>query len=109
MTVPVWTSSLLLLPELQAALPTGRRVGVVTADAASLTWAHLRAAGAAEDTPLEGWRRIRHSTRPSSTIGRNSMPAWPRRATVAAALRLATDIRSSARSCLEMHQHAALR
>ncbi|HEY5321271.1 MAG TPA: aspartate/glutamate racemase family protein, partial [Caldimonas sp.] len=40
--VPVWTSSLLLVSELQAALPAGRRVGVVTADAAALTSAHLR-------------------------------------------------------------------
>ena len=54
LTVPVWTSSLLLLPELQAALPAGCRVGVVTADAASLTPAHLRAAGADADTPVEG-------------------------------------------------------
>lgn len=52
--VPVWTSSLLLLPELQAALPEGRRVGVVTADAASLGADHLRCAGAAPDTPVEG-------------------------------------------------------
>ena len=40
--MPVWTSSLLLVAELEAALPAGRRVGVVTADAASLdrrcTW-----------------------------------------------------------------------
>ena len=52
--VPVWTSSLLLVAELQTALPAGRRVGVVTADAASLTPAHLAAAGAAEDSPIEG-------------------------------------------------------
>lgn len=52
--VPVWTSSLLLVSELEAALPPGRRVGVVTAAAASLTPAHLRGAGAAEDTPFEG-------------------------------------------------------
>ena len=53
--VPVWTSSLLLLPELQAALPPGRRVGVITIDADSLGRAHLHAAGAdASTTPIEG-------------------------------------------------------
>ncbi|MGZ5235833.1 MAG: aspartate/glutamate racemase family protein [Caldimonas sp.] len=52
--VPMWTSSLLLVDELDAALPAGRRAGVVTADAASLTAAHLAAAGARIDTPIEG-------------------------------------------------------
>ena len=52
--VPVWTSSLLLLPELQAALPAGRSVGVLTVDAASLGADHLGCAGAALDTPIEG-------------------------------------------------------
>ena len=45
--VPVWTSSLLCLPGLNSA-------GVVTVDAASLTPAHLAAAGARSDTPVEG-------------------------------------------------------
>ena len=45
--VPVWASSLLLLRDLP-------RAGVVTVDAASLVADHLRAAGAALDTPLEG-------------------------------------------------------
>jgi hypothetical protein len=45
--VPVWTSSLLQLPGL-------RDAGVVTAEGASLTVDHLRAAGAATDTPVEG-------------------------------------------------------
>ena len=45
--VPVWTSSLLLLPELDHA-------GVVTADAASLGAEHLRKAGADPQTPVEG-------------------------------------------------------
>ena len=45
--VPVWTSSLLLLPGLQHA-------GVVTADAASLGADHLRATGADPGTPIEG-------------------------------------------------------
>jgi Asp/Glu/hydantoin racemase len=88
-TVPVWTSSLLLVPELQAALPDGRRVGVVTADAASLSPAHLRAAGAAEDTPIEGLSPDSpfHATlidnRPELDAG------LAEAATVAAALRLA--------------------
>lgn len=45
--VPVWTSSLLLLPALE-------RPGVITVDAASLGTAHLLAAGADADTPVEG-------------------------------------------------------
>jgi hypothetical protein len=52
--VPVWTSSLLLLAELNAALGPGRVAGIVTVDAASLTAAHLAAAGAPLDTPIEG-------------------------------------------------------
>jgi hypothetical protein len=52
--VPVWTSSLLLLPQLQAALPAGRSVGVVTVDAPSLSAEHLRCAGASADVPVEG-------------------------------------------------------
>lgn len=45
--VPVWTSSLLLLPDLP-------RAGVVTVDAAALGPEHLRAAGARAATPVEG-------------------------------------------------------
>ena len=45
--VPVWTSSLLLLPGLSHA-------GVVTVDAASLAADHLRAAGARAEIPIEG-------------------------------------------------------
>jgi hypothetical protein len=45
--VPVWTSSLLKLPELEAA-------GVITVDAQALSAAHLLAAGAGADTPVEG-------------------------------------------------------
>ena len=90
--VPVWTSSLLLLPELQAALPAGRRVGVVTADAVSLTAAHLAAAGAVEDTPVEGLSPDSpfHATlldnRPELDAGLADA------ATVAAALRLANRV-----------------
>lgn len=45
--VPLWSSSLLLLPELTQA-------GVITIDAASLDAEHLRCAGAAVHTPVEG-------------------------------------------------------
>jgi Asp/Glu/hydantoin racemase len=53
-TVPVWTSSLLLVAEIESGLAAGERVGVVTADAASLAAEHLAAVGARADTPVEG-------------------------------------------------------
>jgi Asp/Glu/hydantoin racemase len=52
--VPVATSSLLQVPWVQATLPPGQRVGVVTVSKGSLTPAHLAAAGVAPDTPIEG-------------------------------------------------------
>ena len=54
LAVPVWTSSLLLVAELEAGRRDGRRAGVVTADAGSLSADHLRAVGARADTPCEG-------------------------------------------------------
>lgn len=52
--VPVATSALLQAPWVEALLPPGRRVGVITASRASLTPAHLAAAGMAPDTPVAG-------------------------------------------------------
>lgn len=52
--VPVATSSLMQVPWVQAMLPPGKRVGVITVSAGSLTPAHLAAAGAPADTPLVG-------------------------------------------------------
>ncbi len=52
--VPVAASSLMQVPWVQAALPPGRRVGVVTISSASLTGAHLAAAGVPADTPMAG-------------------------------------------------------
>jgi Asp/Glu/hydantoin racemase len=52
--VPMWTSSLLLVAEIEAGLAAGRRVGIVTADADSLGADHLRAVHARADTPREG-------------------------------------------------------
>jgi len=52
--VPVAASSLMQIPWVQASLPPGRRVGVVTVSAGSLTPSHLEAVGAPTDTPLAG-------------------------------------------------------
>ncbi len=52
--VPVATSSLMQVPWVQATLPPGRRVGVVTVSAASLTAAHLDGVGLPHDLPVEG-------------------------------------------------------
>ena len=52
--VPVATSALIQVPWVQATLPPGQRVGIVTISAASLTPAHLDAAGVPRDTPIAG-------------------------------------------------------
>ena len=52
--VPVATSSLMQIPAVQALLPPGKRVGVITISAASLTADHLAAAGVPLDTPIVG-------------------------------------------------------
>jgi Asp/Glu/hydantoin racemase len=50
--VPVFTSSLLLVPLVHRMLPAGRRVGVMTVNAGSLTAAHLAAAGIGPEIPV---------------------------------------------------------
>ena len=52
--VPVATSSLMQAPSIQALLPPGRSVGVVTVSADSLTPAHLATAGVDPETPVVG-------------------------------------------------------
>lgn len=52
--VPVATSSLMQVPWVQATLPPGKRVGVVTVSAGSLTPAHLEGASVPLDTPIAG-------------------------------------------------------
>jgi Asp/Glu/hydantoin racemase len=52
--VPVATSSLIQVPWVQATLPPGKRVGVITVSAKSLTPRHLQAAGVPLDTPVVG-------------------------------------------------------
>ena len=52
--VPVATSALLQVPWVQASLPPGQRVGVLTVSAGTLTPRHLAAAGVPADTPIVG-------------------------------------------------------
>ena len=52
--VPVMTSAMMQVPWVQATLPAGRRVGIVTVCAGSLTPGHLAAAGVPTDTPVAG-------------------------------------------------------
>jgi len=101
LATPMWTSSLLLVAEIEAALPSGARVGVVTADAASLTGAHLQAVGARIDTPIEG---LAHDSRFRATLleDRDALDEdEARRATVAASARLVARHRDVAAIVLE--------
>ena len=61
--VPVATSSLMQVPLIERLLPPGKRVGIVTISAASLSREHLVAAGAAPGTPVVGTDEGREFTR----------------------------------------------
>ncbi len=50
--VPVFTSSLLLVPLVHRLLPPGRRVGIMTVNAGTLTREHLDGAGIGSDMPI---------------------------------------------------------
>lgn len=52
--VPVATSSLMQIPWVQATLPPGKRVGVITVSKSSLTPRHLDAIGLPHDLPCVG-------------------------------------------------------
>ena len=52
--VPVMSSSLCQIPLVQATLPAGKRVGVITIDSRQLTAAHFAGVGAPTDLPIEG-------------------------------------------------------
>jgi Asp/Glu/hydantoin racemase len=51
-SVPVFTSSLLLVPLVHRMLPPGRAVGILTVNAATLAGEHWEAAGITPDIPL---------------------------------------------------------
>src|SRR5204863_1928992 len=52
--VPVATSSLMQAPFIESLLPPGRRVGILTISAGTLTREHLTAAGVEAATPVSG-------------------------------------------------------
>ena len=52
--VPVATSAMMQVPWVQAMLPPGKRVGLVTVSKSTLTGAHLAAAGVPLDIPVMG-------------------------------------------------------
>ena len=52
--VPVATSSLMQAPLIQATLPPGRRVGIMTISGETMTAEHLSKAGVPEGTPVMG-------------------------------------------------------
>lgn len=52
--VPVATSALIQVPWVQATLPPGKRPGIITVSAGTLTPRHLEAAGVPLDTPVVG-------------------------------------------------------
>jgi len=107
--VPVATSSLMQVPWVQATLAPGRRVGVLTVDAASLTARHLAAVGADPATPIEGTEGGAELTR----VIRGNLPALdPARAeadVVAAARRLTTrhpEVAAIVLECANMPPYA---
>lgn len=61
--VPVATSSLMQVPLVERLLPPGKRVGILTVSASTLTPDHLKAAGVALDTPVVGTENGRVFTR----------------------------------------------
>ena len=61
--VPVATSSLMQIPFIERILPPGKRVGVLTVSAASLTPEHFIAAGADPATPVVGTDNGREFTK----------------------------------------------
>jgi Asp/Glu/Hydantoin racemase len=61
--VPVATSSLMQAPLIERVLPAGRKVGILTISAKTLTPEHLAAAGVNADTPVVGTDEGREFTR----------------------------------------------
>ena len=110
LAVPVATSALMQVPAIAATLPPGRRVGVVTIAAESLTSEHLTAAGAPPDTPVAGTEAGGEFARTVLGDEPGLDVAAARRETVAAARALAaahTELGALVLECTNMDPYAA--
>jgi hypothetical protein len=85
--VPVATSALMQVPWVQATLPPGKRVGIVTVSAGSLTPAHLEGAGVPLDTPVRGTENGREFFRVLIKAEKDDMDVGLARQDVVAAAR----------------------
>ncbi len=109
--VPVATSSLMQVPWVQATLPPGKRVGVVTVSAGSLTPAHLEGAGVPLDTPVAGTENGREFFRVLIKAEKDDMDVGlARQDVVDAALALVAahpDVGAIVLECTNMPPYAA--
>jgi Asp/Glu/hydantoin racemase len=109
--VPVVTSSLMQVPWVQATLPPGKRVGLVTVSAATLTPAHLEAAGVSLDTPVAGTENGREFFRVLIKAEKDDMDVeLARQDVVEAALDLVArhpDVGAIVLECTNMPPYAA--
>ncbi len=109
--VPVATSSMMQVPWVQAMLPPGQRVGIVTVNAAGLTPAHLAGAGVPAGTPITGTEGGREFFRVLIRAESEDMDVNAARADVvgaALALRDATpDLGAVVLECTNMPPYAA--
>jgi len=109
--VPVATSSLMQVPWVQATLPSGKRVGVVTVSGSTLTPAHLDGIDLAHDIPMTGTESGEEFFRVLIKAEKNDMDVdLARKDVVDAALRLVRDnpdIGAIVLECTNMPPYAA--
>lgn len=109
--VPVATSSLMQVPQVQATLPPGKRVGLVTVSAATLTPQHLTAVGVPADTPVTGTENGREFFRVLIKAEKEEMDIdLAEQDVVEAALRLVAlhpDVGAIVLECTNMPPYAA--
>jgi len=91
LNVPVATSSLMQVPMIERLLPPGRRVGILTVNAETLTATHLQAAGIDPSTPIVGTEAGTEFTRVILDDELEMDVDAARRDNVEAAIRLCAD------------------
>jgi hypothetical protein len=109
--VPVATSSMLQVPWVQALLPPGKRVGLVTVSGATLSARHKESAGVPADIPVEGTENGREFFRVLIKAEKQDMDvALARQDVVEAAERLVArnpDVGAIVLECTNMPPYAA--